>query len=121
MQFLDTQANKIRTQLRNKEKQKISVVSRLCLIENEIDRYKLEDNCYKRLKLSLLFSSAGLFYFLRRIKLLAEAKKSGPAEFQIVYQALCVSWKPCYSLRASSSGLDINCGDIVHLSYDVSL
>lgn len=50
MQFLDTQANKIRTQLRNKEKQKISVVSRLCLIENEIDRYKLEDNCYKRLK-----------------------------------------------------------------------
>lgn len=40
----------------------------------------------------------------------------GKAELHLSYQVYCVTWKPCYDIRASTSG-DVTCSNKVKVIY----
>lgn len=99
---LGNTASDLKQQLREKEKQCSSLKDKLDNLERTLDhhRCRYEYDSHKR-----------------SINITVEMQEDGKAELHLSYQVYCVTWKPCYDIRASTSGIEANCSNKVKVIY----
>uniref|UniRef100_A0AC34QKM3 DUF4139 domain-containing protein n=1 Tax=Panagrolaimus sp. JU765 TaxID=591449 RepID=A0AC34QKM3_9BILA len=95
-------ASELKHQIREKEKQCCLLKEKLDNLERNLDhlRCRYEYDNHKR-----------------SINIILELQESGKAEFYLSYQVYCVTWKPSYDIRASTSGIEVNCSNKVKVVY----
>uniref|UniRef100_A0AC34F516 DUF4139 domain-containing protein n=1 Tax=Panagrolaimus sp. ES5 TaxID=591445 RepID=A0AC34F516_9BILA len=95
-------ASNLKQELREKEKSCLNLKERLDAIEKNLDqlRCKHEYDNHKR-----------------SINITVQMEEAGLAELHLNYQVYCVTWKPAYDIRASTSGIESICSNKIKLLY----
>jgi uncharacterized protein (TIGR02231 family) len=95
-------ASNLKQEIREKEKLCFNLKDRIDAIERNLDqlRCKHEYDNHKR-----------------SINITVQMEQAGLAELHLNYQVYCVTWKPAYDIRASTSGIESICSNKIKLLY----
>uniref|UniRef100_A0A7E4V2Y9 Protein F37C4.5 n=1 Tax=Panagrellus redivivus TaxID=6233 RepID=A0A7E4V2Y9_PANRE len=95
-------ASDLKQELRNCEKQVRELKDRIDCVERNIDqlRCRFEYDNHKR-----------------SISIIVDVAEAGLTELSLSYQVYCVSWKPTYDIRASTSGIDSSAANKIKVLY----
>ncbi|KAI6175439.1 Protein F37C4.5 [Aphelenchoides bicaudatus] len=88
LEYYAKSASDLRHELREKETQRSNILAKIDMLERQIDqlRCRLEYDNHKR-----------------NLRVVVEVPEAGQAQIYLCYQVYCVSWRPSYDFRASTS------------------